>query len=346
MGAVRESALVNFEALADDPSVERRAELLDSVGTLFTMVADSCAGALLAVYDTVLIRLADMAGAGDRSRLSARIADLARAPGGIVRRLAMDDIAVAEPLLLRSPVLNESDLVSIAQLCGNRHRGAIARRPEIGPPVTLVLVTRGDDEVRRAVAENTTARFSEGGMDRLVFQAAGDPSLQVLIACHPDVTARAAGALRVFASPEALALLDAPRQAMRAAPSQMPAGYDFAAAAIRVGHQSARGELDIAAAARHAGENRFAEAAEGLARLAGLPTPMVVEWFVRADVRALVAAVRALAGNEADLLRLLAAGPAGEQLLAEDRIAALRQFRIMPTEVATAHLAALRAAVD
>ncbi len=340
MGAVQESSLVDFQALADDPSAERRAELLDNVSSLFAMVADNCANALLTMYDSVLIRLADMSRSIDRTRLAERMADLRRAPAGIVRRLAMDDIVIAEPLLLRSAALSEYDLVGIAQLCGNRHRRAIARRPEIGPPVTLVLVTRGDDGVRRLVAGNPTAGFSDEGLDRLVVQAVGDPELQVLLARHPASNQRVIAALGHFAVPEAMAAVRARASSLDVA--GLLAAHDYAAAADRVAERAGAGSLTIEAAGWYAVEDRFAEAAQALSRLADVPLPVVLGWFAAFDVTALVAVVRALGGGEADLLRLISAAPCRTRAMAEHRIAALREFRALTADRAGGRLAGLR----
>ena len=200
MGVVRHSALVDFEALENDPSPERRSELLEQVTSLVEMVSDGCPAALLAAYDTVLLRLADIASPDDRRRLALRLASLDRAPYGMVRQLAMDAIDIAARLLSRSRALSDHDLIGIAQLCGDRHRQVIASRPRIGTSVSFVLMTRGSDAVRRALAANSTAAFDRETLNRLVVQAAVDPEVWASLARHPSLTVRARAALGHIAS--------------------------------------------------------------------------------------------------------------------------------------------------
>jgi uncharacterized protein (DUF2336 family) len=174
------------------------------VTELLGLVSDPRGDNLLHVYDSVMLRLAEMVEPAARVEIAAQLAHLRRAPDGIVRKLALDEIEIAQPLLICSPVLTDDELIGIAQIRGNAHRRAIAARPGIGETVTRALAERGDDSVRRVLAGNVSARFSEEGARHLSDQARRDPEIVELIAAHPGMPAAILEELCAFA-PETLA---------------------------------------------------------------------------------------------------------------------------------------------
>ena len=66
----------------------------------------------------------------------------------------------------------------IARARGQDHLLAISKRDTLSERVTDVLVNRGDQVVVRSVAGNDGARFSEGGLTRLLDKARGDAILR------------------------------------------------------------------------------------------------------------------------------------------------------------------------
>ncbi len=172
---------------AEGASAERRGELFRHVTALLVLVVDRCLQEHLDVYDAVLVQLADMVAPPMRGEAAERLAGLGRAPAGIVRRLALDDIEVAAPLLSRSAALAEEDLVAIARSRGEPHRLAIAARPDLSARVAETLVEHGEDPVCRAVAGNRSAAISARAFRRLNEQARRDPALRCLLAARDDV---------------------------------------------------------------------------------------------------------------------------------------------------------------
>jgi uncharacterized protein (DUF2336 family) len=201
MSSMRDTSLVNFRALQSEASQGRRSELLKDVTELLGLVSDPRDDNLLRVYDSVMLRLAEMVEPSVRIEIAARLAHLRRAPDGIVRKLALDEIEIAQPLLICSPVLNDDALIGIAEIRGNAHRRAIAARPGIGASVISVLAERGDDGVRRILAGNVSARFSEEGCRHLIDQARRDPEMQDLIAVNPAIPVTVLEELCGFAPP-------------------------------------------------------------------------------------------------------------------------------------------------
>ncbi len=72
-------------------------------------------------YTELVLRLLDVVDIAARHRLAQKLADYAAAPPAVVRRLARDVIAVAEPILLRSRVLSRAEMLAIAQKTSPRH---------------------------------------------------------------------------------------------------------------------------------------------------------------------------------------------------------------------------------
>ncbi len=110
--------------------------------------------------------------------LSGRLAPVDNAPIDVIRSLAYnDEIAVAEPVLATSGRLTNNDLADIARTKSQGHLLAISGRPEIDSSVTDVLVMRGDSDVKRKVAGNSGARFSDNGFAALLKAAETDDVL-------------------------------------------------------------------------------------------------------------------------------------------------------------------------
>jgi uncharacterized protein (DUF2336 family) len=349
----RKSSTVRLQLVPRDGSVDRRDELLRNVVALLSMVSDGCSDELMAIYDSVMLRLAEIAQMPVRAETARRLADLRRAPTGIIRHLALDEIEVAQPLLIRSPLLGDQDLCTVAELRGTLHRRAIAARPDLSAPVVAVLVQRGDDGVRRVLAGNVTARIPGSAFRCMLEQAQADPELQELIAARPRLPDEVAATLASFATPRAASLLrrrtrrprrdpvapgpdDAERRLRIAA---LCAGHDFAGAEKRIAAAEKAAALDIAAVAGFSADNRFAEAAVGLARLSGFPLGEVLDWFINCDHGVLLVAVRALGGGEGEFRRLLDAGPWRFRMSARQRGEALRQFISLDADTASAMLA-------
>jgi uncharacterized protein (DUF2336 family) len=120
--------------------------------------------------------------------MSRTLAPISNAPTALMRKLARDeDIEVAGPVLAESKRLEDADLVEVAKTRGQAHLAAIAGRSNIGEAVTDVLVRRGDHDVVRNVADNQSAKLSEGGFSALVRRAEGDGDLAEKVGQRLDI---------------------------------------------------------------------------------------------------------------------------------------------------------------
>jgi uncharacterized protein (DUF2336 family) len=172
------AALVNKDDAA-------RSGTLDKITDLFLAGAASFSDAHVAVFDQVIGLLSEAIEVRARALLSEKLADVANAPSGVVRKLSRDEIAVARPVLARSPILTEKDLVDAAH-----HMLAISERRDLSEPVTDVLVNEGDRVVVNAVASNPSARFSHKGYDTLIAKSRADELLQAALGRRSDIPQR------------------------------------------------------------------------------------------------------------------------------------------------------------
>jgi len=199
----------------------KRTAMLKLVTDLFVDNAARCRPDHVALFDALFSQLTDKVENEAMAALSRRLASFANAPQ-IVHRLARDDdIAIAEPVLVHSPCLDDSVLADIARTKSQMHLLAIACRPQLGEAVTELLVQRGDDVVVRYVANNRGARLSAASVVALLERAKGDDALAELLTRRDDVAAptnlTAAPAQETSDSPAQNASANPPRQAADAA---------------------------------------------------------------------------------------------------------------------------------
>lgn len=182
------SFLQDIEKAIASGTVGQRLRALKRITDLFAAGSARYTIEQIAVFDDVLLMLAELVETDARARLARRLAALPDAPPKMIRALAFDPaIKVAGPVLSRSKQLAEPDLVENARTQSQGHLYAIARRRELSEAVTEVLVERGNRRVVRSVAGNAGARFSDTGMGRLVDRAGRDDRLAEIVGLRRDI---------------------------------------------------------------------------------------------------------------------------------------------------------------
>ena len=168
---------------------KRRAEAARRISELFLQGAAHFRSDHVDLFDGVLTSLIPHAELVARADLAERLSGLVNAPRGLVDQLAHEDeIAIAGPLLRRSPVISEQMLVEIALVKGQGHLLAITERPALSPDLTDVIVRRGDRDVVRCAAGNAGAAFSPGGYSSLIKRAGQDGVLTLKIGARDDLS--------------------------------------------------------------------------------------------------------------------------------------------------------------
>jgi uncharacterized protein (DUF2336 family) len=262
---------------------KRCSEAVRKISELFLAGAAQFRPPHVDLFDGILSGLVPHTEAAARAELAERLSMLGNAPPGLVDLLAREDeIAIAGPLLKRSPVIAEPTLVEIARMKGQNHLLAISERPTLSFGVTDVIVRRGDREVVRRVAGNAGARFSPSGYSSLIKRASDDgvltlhvgqrddlspPQLKALLAGSADIVRR-----RLFevAKPARKAAIGDAMVEISGAPKPAAIRRDFAPAqrAILALHQA--GRLNEAALLDFAKAYRYEEAVAALSALSGV----------------------------------------------------------------------------
>ena len=289
------SCLADIELLSSDTSSENRRELLRRVTDLFFLTNDQHTPNDGVVFGNVMERIAYELEIEARAELSERISEIDKAPHHLVTRLASDEIEVAKPVLERSSVLTDTDLIQIAKSRGQTHLHAISKRPTLSPPVTDVIVDRGESEVLVEVTNNKGAEFSPNGIDQLAQKARADGNLLTALGKRTDlppdvmedVKRRVAEKIK---SEMAERQIDADMAGVDALIDQGAANLDLDAfkssdESLRARAQS--DELGEEEVVGYANAGRLSEVVHTLSVLSGLDPRMISHCLLKADIAAL-----------------------------------------------------------
>ena len=97
--------------------------------------------------DDLVMPLIEQVSPESRLYAASTLADRTSAPPRLVRALACDLPDIAEPLLARSPVLSELDLIVVIARGGRPHARIMARRPDLPPAIRNLLAMLRDPEI-------------------------------------------------------------------------------------------------------------------------------------------------------------------------------------------------------
>jgi len=189
MSRVPTSALVDLIELAKEPSSGRRRELLRQVTSIFMTHPEEINGTEMELYDTVMSQLSNDMEIAVRAEIAQTISSARNAPLGLLRKLASDDIEVAEAILTRSKALSESDLIHIVQTQGQDHLRAVSKREAVSEGVSGIIVSRGDDTTLHTLLSNEGARLSRASNEAVVARAQVNPALHEAVVNRTDMPA-------------------------------------------------------------------------------------------------------------------------------------------------------------
>jgi uncharacterized protein (DUF2336 family) len=163
--------------LAKEGSSEKRRELLRQITDVFLSQPLDRSEKESILFDEIVGAVASDLETQVRIELSRKVAD---SPGPLrrtARRLSMDDIEVARPVLERSRSLTESDILEVIDQKSQDHMLAVTKRPDIGEKVSSALVDKGEDRVVVSLLQNTTAKIDRQTYERVAERAEINPVL-------------------------------------------------------------------------------------------------------------------------------------------------------------------------
>lgn len=164
--------IADVERLLSDPSEDARAAVAAKVARQFSEVE-------LAPRERELAReilgyLVHDVAISVREALARCLDDKAGAPREVVLQLARDIDRVALPVLERSPVLTDEDLVGLVYYGSPAKQCAIAGRPDVAAPVSEAIAHRGDRTAVLRLVHNAGAVINEAAATILVKRYADD----------------------------------------------------------------------------------------------------------------------------------------------------------------------------
>jgi uncharacterized protein (DUF2336 family) len=157
--------------LALDKSVEGRESLAQRIGELFSEREEVLTEQESALLAEILGKLVLDIEMSVRQSLAERLAESPLAPHDLVVTLANDQIEVARPILIKSAVLRDRELIAIIRHRGHQHQLAIAMRTSIDEIVSDALVETGQTDVIKRLLENHNAKISETTLSYLTDQS-------------------------------------------------------------------------------------------------------------------------------------------------------------------------------
>ncbi len=314
------AVLSELDSALSSQTEARAASTAARVTDMFVSMAEACSDDQIGVFDVVIGRLAARVGPTARLGLSERIADLARAPRGVIRQLALDDIAIARPVLTRSALLGEEDLIAVASEKGQDHMLAITERPHLTPGITDYLVVKGDRVITHALASNPTALFSGRGMSLMVTRAISDEALQSALGERSDIpeplrvnlsnAARDSARRRLMTKPAPVALT----VAQMPGDADLPDEAELRRAAVRmIDGMQATGKLTEAVLAGLAASGKTDHTVLALSALAKISVSAAEQAINGADRDACLVIGKAMNWDWATIKALLGARPAADQ---------------------------------
>jgi uncharacterized protein (DUF2336 family) len=137
--------------------------------------------------ETALTAMLDDPSTLVRRTLAENLAGSRHAPRHVIVALASDDSEIAAPVLARSPVLDDSDLVDCAALGDERVQVAIASRAALSPAVAAALAEIAVPPALLVLARNPGAEIAQFSLARMVERHGADGALCEALLARPGL---------------------------------------------------------------------------------------------------------------------------------------------------------------
>jgi uncharacterized protein (DUF2336 family) len=183
----RRNDLIEFAELANAPKISRAGDIYLAVSTLFEHQNATFSLQERALATDILRRLSKDVEMAIRIGLAERLADSALAPQELILLLADDKIEVSRPILARSPVLTDADLVQLIGTRTHDHQICIAERPAIGVTVSAALARGACEAAVIALLRNKSARIGDETFAEIAERARQQQALQNPLILRDDL---------------------------------------------------------------------------------------------------------------------------------------------------------------
>ncbi len=168
MTAEAKEQMAGLVELARRHNADGRRVILENVADLFLSPEGRLSERESALMTDILHKLVHEVEMTVRSNLAERLADLDDAPHELIVALANDEISVAQPVLQKSDVLRDADLIQIVKHRTQEHMLQVARREALNEGVADALVDKGEEDVIEALLVNKDATISRQALSYIV----------------------------------------------------------------------------------------------------------------------------------------------------------------------------------
>src|SRR5262245_36893742 len=166
--AVDNKELLSLKVLAENRAVFARSSLFERVSGLMFEGEGELKPEVRKLIDEILVGLIGQVEVQIRQKVSTRIASLTAPPVALTKLLASDEIAVSRPILEKSAVLTEFDLLAIIAGATTDHRQAIAKRASLPASLSAALAAKREAKVIETLLANAGANIPVGVFEDLV----------------------------------------------------------------------------------------------------------------------------------------------------------------------------------
>jgi uncharacterized protein (DUF2336 family) len=157
--------------LARDSSSEGRANLLTAISGLVEDSGRVLTSSEKSLMNDILKKLIQDVAKPVRKALAEKLAHSYQVPQEALALLANDEYDIASPILLKSPLLSDDDLIFVIRHRSHNHRLAVAMRSSLTTPVSDALVSTNSVDIIKTLLENRGAEIAHTTMAYLVEQS-------------------------------------------------------------------------------------------------------------------------------------------------------------------------------
>lgn len=288
----------NFSMLLDlarETSSEKRRELLRQVTDVFLTDGAARTDSEAAVFDEIVGAVAADLETQVRIELARKVAASQAPVGRTARRLAMDSIDVARPVIEQSGALTERDILDVILQKGQDHMLAVTKRPDIGERVSSALVERGEDHVVVSLLGNAAARMDRATYERVAGRAQNSPVLHAPFVRNRNVPLDLLNS--VYLQVETGLRREIMRKFHGVSPAELEAALELSRNALSAAYGAAPPDFHVAS-----------EFVSGLEAKGGVKPPMLVQFLREGRRTAFLVAFSRMVGVDFHLTQRLVDG--------------------------------------
>lgn len=181
--------LIRLLTLAKSKDASSRRRLVENITDLFLTDDGRLSEHERALMSDILGKLVVQVEKDIRKELSEILVSKGVNMPEIAALLAKDDIEIARPLLEKSDLLRDPDLIEVVRMRTDEHRMAIAMRESLSEQVSDALIEYGSEDVIEALLNNHDSAINKRAMEYLVAESRRVDRFQEPLVMRADLPA-------------------------------------------------------------------------------------------------------------------------------------------------------------